>query len=205
MDSSITIGYFLEDVAQERFIKALVIRVAEKLEIEQDCIVHEVRNASGGKGRTMTELRIFLNNYAKQSTEQFTLIVVCIDGNCMGYANKRDEILRLKDRCNYPGSLVCAIPDPHIEKWYLADPIACIQAMDLDNHPDCPSYKCEKGRYKQAIMNTLRENGVNSLLGGVEYSELLVEKMDFYKAGQSDSTLKHFLDELEAALGSHRM
>ncbi len=40
-----TICYFLEDIAHERFLKALVARLAEEQGISPDRLIHDVRNA----------------------------------------------------------------------------------------------------------------------------------------------------------------
>ena len=49
----INIGYFLEDIAQEDFLRSLVGRVAGEMGLASQRIRHEVRNATGGRGVVM--------------------------------------------------------------------------------------------------------------------------------------------------------
>ena len=60
--AKLRIGYFLEDIAHEKFITALVGRVAREVGLTPGVLEHVVYNASGGKGQTMTELRHFLRD-----------------------------------------------------------------------------------------------------------------------------------------------
>jgi hypothetical protein len=64
--------------------------------------------------------------------------------------------------------LVCAVPDPHIERWYLEDQRA-LKAVLPGARPPKLSYRCERGRYKQARRQAIRDAGVEPLLGGAEY------------------------------------
>jgi len=96
--------------------------------------------------------------------------------------------------------LVCAIPDPHIERWYIADPEGLQQAIGAGVRPVPPAYKCERGRYKRAILGVFADVGIKPLLGGAEYGNDVVEAMDLYAAQQADPALKHFVDHLKEAL-----
>lgn len=60
--SALRVGYFLEDIAHEKFIAALVRRVAQEVGLAPESLEDIVYNASGGEGRTMTELRRFLRD-----------------------------------------------------------------------------------------------------------------------------------------------
>gem|GEM_PF-191020 len=197
----IVTGYFLEDIAHERFMKALVERIALEQGIRAENLSHDIRNATGGSGKSLAQFKRFLHEYAKGRESAFDIIVVAIDGNCTGYTQKRSEITAIKEQTGYGGQLVCAVPDPHIERWYLADGIACQKAIRSTAPPDCPAYKCEKGRYKNALGEAIRSAGVITLLGGAEFGPQIVEEMDFYRAGQNDSSLKHFIEELRVAFG----
>lgn len=108
----LNIGYFLEDIGHENFVKGLVIRVALEMGFASDDLNHDVRNATGGKGLAMTELRRFLRDVKRGRAFPFDVLVVAIDGNCQRYQKKRDEIKGIVEQTNYPGALVCAVPDP---------------------------------------------------------------------------------------------
>jgi len=198
--ASLRVGYFLEDIAHEKFIAALVRRVGQEAGLASEALEHVVYNASGGKGRTMTELRRFLRDAERGIVPPTPVLVVAIDGNCQGYTEKHNEIRRVAGDYGYAGQLVCAIPDPHIERWYMADPGGLQQAIGAGVRPVPPAYKCERGRYKQAILGVFADVGIKPLLGGAEYGNDVVKAMDLYAAQQADPALKHFVDHLKEAL-----
>jgi len=198
MTSRVTVGYFLEDIAQERFITGLVLRVASELGL---AVRNEVRNASGGKGRAIAELRAFLRDVSRSMTSTYDVLVVAIDGNCNTYQGRRREIEKAREHAGYGGCIVCAVPDPHIERWYLADAEGFRQAIAGSQPVPLPAYKCERARYKQALREAVRAAGIELQLGGAEFAQDIVETMNLYRAGQVDAAFKHFIDDLRAALG----
>lgn len=194
--SEIRVGYFLEDVAQQQFIVAIVQQVAINVGLDAAALTPEVRNASGGKGKAMTELKQFLRDMAKGLISPPPILVIAIDGNCQGYTEKQKEIRQQAEKYEYPGHLICATPDPHIERWYMADPI-CFQQVTGSSHlPEVPAYKCERGRYKKAMSEAMQRG---SPLGGVEFGAEIAQAMDMYKAQQADPALRHFIDQLKEA------
>lgn len=198
--AKLRIGYFLEDIAHEKFITALVGRVAREVGLTPGVLEHVVYNASGGKGQTMTELRRFLRDMQRERIPPPPVLVVTIDGNCQGYTEKRNEIRQIAESYGYAGHLACAIPDPHIERWYMADPAGLQQAIEARVQPVLPAYKCERERYKQVLLEVFADAGIRPLLGGAEYGNDVVEAMRLYAAQQADPALKHFVDHLKAAL-----
>lgn len=198
MAEKITVGYFLEDIAHERFIKALVERIAADRGLQSGDLIHDVRNATRGSV-ALREFRRFLRDCVRRREDAFDLIVVAMDGNCTGYVEKREQLLALKEQAGYGGRVVCAIPNPHIERWYMADAESCRQALRAANPPQCPAYKCEKRRYKRALVEAIRSTGVESLLGGAEFGAEIAQAMDLYRAGQVDNALGHFMDDLRDA------
>jgi hypothetical protein len=194
------VGYFLEDVAHEKFITALVRRVATEAGLAPKVLEFLVYNASGGKGQAKNVLQRFLRDVQRGRIPPTPVLVVAIDGNCQGYTEKRNEVEALAARCGYAGCLVCAIPDPHIERWYIADPQGLQQLLGATVQAALPAYKCERGRYKQAVLDVFASVGIRPLLGGAEYGSDVVQAMDLYAAQQADPALKHFVDQLKAAL-----
>jgi hypothetical protein len=71
----IRIGYFLEDIGQEHFLKALVNRIAREVGLPSRRLRHEVRNATGGRGVVLDELRRFLRDVNHERERLFTLLV----------------------------------------------------------------------------------------------------------------------------------
>jgi hypothetical protein len=198
----IHIGYFLEDIAQQRFICALVERVACGLGLTPADLYHDVRNATGGEGQTMSSLRAFLHRCSGIADPPFDLLVVAIDGNCSTYSARRDEIGRLVSQAEYPGLFACAVPNPHVERWYIADPTGFQQAVAGPAPPSVPRYKCERARYKRGLSDALREAGLEAPLGGAEYGDEIAQHIDLQRAGRSDSSFKHFRDDVRQALAA---
>jgi hypothetical protein len=198
--AEITIGYFLEDIGQENFLIALVERVVQERGLSPDRVHHEVRNATGGQGKALSELRRFLQDVSREREQPFDLLVIAIDGNCQSYSKQRKKIREIVKRSGYLGSTVYAIPDPHIERWYLADSSGFRQALNTDIAPEVPPYKCERGRYKQALRQAVRWTGIVAPLGGLEYGPDIARLLDLYTAGKVDTGFKHFVDELQATL-----
>ncbi len=198
--AEITIGYFLEDVGQERFLVALVERVAKERGVPPDLLRHDKRNATGGQGKALSELRRFLRDVSRERERPFDLLVAAIDGNCQGYAKRRKEIQATVKRSGYLGSVVCAVPDPHIERWYLADSSSFRQALGTTVAPEVPPYKCERRRYKEALRRAVYQTGAVAPLGGPEYGHDIARALDFYVVGEADAGFKHLIDQLRAAL-----
>lgn len=198
--AEVEIGYFLEDIGQERFLRALVNRVAREMGLPSRRLRHEVRNATGGRGVVLDELRRFLRDVKHERERPFALLVVAIDGNCRSYRKRRDEIRAIVEQSGYPGLVICAVPNPHIERWYLADPRGLQQVLEVSSIPEVPPYKCERGRYKQALRDAIRQTGIIAPLGGLEYGPDIAEILDLYTVGKADAGFKHFLDELQAEL-----
>jgi len=110
----ISLLYFLEDIAHEKFLCALVNRIAQEQGIGPSQLVHTVRNATGGKGKALAELTRFLREHQRL---QCHILIVAIDANCQKYTARRNEILkRVPQETQW--QVVCAIPDPYIERWY---------------------------------------------------------------------------------------
>jgi hypothetical protein len=130
--------YFLEDRAQEGFVKALVQRVAEEESIPVNSLIHDVRSARGGS-KVFNELKIFLKDTGKTESADIDLLVVAIDGNCKG-CNARIKQLEKHLTPNHPlrEKVIYAIPDPHIERWYLMDQKAFKNGVGIDKAPQLP-------------------------------------------------------------------
>lgn len=192
------ITYFLEDQAQEAFISAMVNRLAREVGVS---VRHDTRSVAYG-GRPLTELRRFLRDEQRRPASSTDLLVVSIDGNCHGPNEKRREIRQIIERIGYSRPYVCAVPDPHVERWYLCDGEAVRQALSANVEPLVPAYKCERDRYKQELRRVILEADQSPVIGGAEHGEAIVGAMDLYRASQHDSSLAQFIEELRSALRS---
>ncbi len=198
--AEITVGYFLEDVGQEVFLQALVVRIAQDVGLDSKKLRHDARSTTGGKGRVITELRKFLRDVQSSRTTSFDILVIAIDGNCQGYLDKRKELQSIVERSGYNDAVVYAIPDPHIERWYLEDAVALAQAIGADINPNTPRYKCDRGRYKNALREAFKQASILPPLGGIEYAADIVRALNFYAIGKADAGFKHFEAELRHCL-----
>ncbi len=198
--------YFLEDRAQEGFIKALVNRVAQDESIPLNSLNHDVRSARGGS-RAITEFGSFMRDTMQTSSSDVDLLIVAIDGNCKGY---RDRVRQLEQyiRQNHPfrNKVVYAVPDPHIERWYMMDQRAFKNGVGIDRSPDMPLYKCKKDYYKQLLRKTLVESNVGSLFGGAEYAENIVSSISSLDSLLSQNAgFRNFVDGLRAFFRARAM
>ena len=198
MSNQVIVDLFVEDRAHESFLEPLLMRIAQ--EQDQDIEMEiRVRSARGGHARAIAEFKLYQSIVAKSllSSESADIVVVAIDGNCLTFPVARRHIQdatvpMLIDR------LVIACPDPHIERWYVADPDSF--ETILGHRPRVGDKKCARGHYKQVLTTAIRQAGYPDTLGGVEFAPELVEGMDLYRAGRNDSSLNAFLRDLRAML-----
>jgi hypothetical protein len=193
--------YFLEDRAQEQFLTALVERIALDLSIPGQSFAHDVRSARRGSG-VLTEFRDFAQHLRKMGSLEADMIVVAVDGNCSDYGAKAKQLTKCVRKTDlFADLLVLAIPDPHIERWYLLDQGALIAAVGLSRGIAPPARKCKRDYYKSILRDALREQGVNSLLGGSEFGADIARKiLDLYAAGRQDRSFERFVGDMKAIL-----
>jgi hypothetical protein len=201
MEAKIRVGYFLEDRGHEILLKAFVSRVAREKGLKAGEWVNDVRAGTGGL--SIKAYKNFLRDFSRKSMPiPFDILIVASDGNCMGYLEKKNQLLKYVEQTKFPRAdiLIFAIPDPHIERWYMNDPQGFNQAIGIGILPALPPYKCEKGLYKKFMRDAISASNVPSQFGGYEYGDKIVERMDLYEAIKADNSLKHFIDDLNDAL-----
>lgn len=186
----IKITCFGEDSGHKAVISALLARVSRE---ENVPFLQDWRNATRGHGMVTKELKSLLRDIRRDQGGFPDLIVVATDGNCEGYTKRRGDIVDLTDRI--PGlQVVCAVPDPHIERWLLIDSAAFKAVLEVGCQ--APDQKCERDRYKKLLRDAVRQAGISPALGGIEYAEEIVDAMDLERSARSDPSLGHFLSEL---------
>ncbi len=121
------------------------------------------------------------------------LMVVVIDGNCATPRKKREEIRRatrpgLRDR------VVAGCPNPHVERWSLADPDSFYSVVGYQ--PVVGPEKCEREHYKRLLADAVRRGQQPATLSGIEFVAELVEAMNLYRAGRRDSSLRALVGDL---------
>ncbi len=115
--------------------------------------------------------------------------------NCTTFARKREEIRQRAPQLS-PDRLIPACPDPHVEKWYLADPGNVRRVIGAT--ADLPRDKCERSVYKKLLYDTIREAGHEGPLDGTAFAGELAADMDLYLAGKNDPSFRSFVDELRS-------
>jgi hypothetical protein len=194
MDDIITIDLFVEDHAHELFLDALVRRLAhdEGLDIEI-----YTRSARGGHGRALDELDNYRKLLEKGLTRLPTIIIVAIDANCKDFQQAHNEIEKhltghLQNRT------IIACPDPHIERWYIADPVSFCDT--IGSQPRIERIKCQRGRYKRILAEAIQSAGHISTLGGIEFALEIVQAMDLYRVSKAEPSLGIFITDLHTLL-----
>lgn len=178
---------FVEDVAHERVLGALVTRLANERGIQLQLRHRSVR---GGRGRLIHELQQYERDLRKGVERAPDMLVIATDANCMGYANRRAEVSAEHAPC----PTVFAIPDPHIERWLLLDGHAFKSV--LGRGCDAPDQKCDRNRYKHQLAQAVVATGVSPLLGGLEYAEDIIQAMDVARVAQADDSFARFVNQL---------
>lgn len=176
----------------------LVKRVAAEEAVAVRC---RVRSAVGGHPCAMREFE----SYQRLGERGiFTgipdVLVVAIDTNCSPFAETRSEIEEAT-RHELRTLLVTACPNPHIERWFMADLKSFHRVVG--HRPALGTAKCERGYYKDHLKDAVRYGGHPQTLGGIEFASALVEEMSLYRAGRADRSLKVFVDNLRARFRTH--
>ena len=196
MSRSALVDVFVEDRAHEELLRPLLARVAA----EEGCAAKpRIRCARGGSSRAIDEMR-FTQDLIASATMGIAMpdvFLVGIDGNCTTSAKKRGEI-RQRSRVEFRDRLVIACPDPHVERWYMADPDSFHTVVGA--RPVVGKDKCQRNHYVQLLSTTVAAAGHPQTLGGIEWARDLVGGMDLYRAAKNDAALGHFLDDLRSKL-----
>jgi hypothetical protein len=191
MNKPFVIDLFTEDRAHEEWIRPLL----EGLAMEEKALVRvRVRSARGGHGRVFAELKTYQQGFEKGIGGSMPdLLVAAVDANCSTFVeaqNKIQEVLRPE----FQGCTVKATPDPHIERWFLAD-LETFHAV-VGITPEIEAGKCVRDYYKTMLAKAFEEAGHPPTLGGIEFARELVYALDYFRAGKADNSLKHFLEEI---------
>jgi len=189
-----TIAAFGEDNAHRLVVGALISRVAAELDLSVEV---DWRNARHGHGRVIAEVREYLRD-VKGQRQPVDFIVIATDANCKGPVERSRQI----PVDGSPAPVVLAIPDPHIERWLLLDGAAFKDV--LGQGCQAPDRKCARDRYKMLLIQAVFNAGVVPSLGGIEFAEDIIQKMDLVRAAAADASLHQFLDALRQQLRGRR-
>jgi hypothetical protein len=192
------VALFVEDAAQESFLGALVHRVALTESIE---VTVDTRSAVGGRGAVLASFRRYVRDLSTGLEEFAEILVVGLDGNCRGRNAVVKEVREISERETFPGRVVPAVADPHIELWYLGDGSAVSRVIGAAGpQPDLPEYKCERARYKTLLREAFHAGDIDPPAGGSEYGPEIANALDLNTAARRLSDLEAFLSDLRSAL-----
>ena len=183
------IGLFVEDRQHKLFLQTLMYRLANQYGVS---IKIEVGNSSGGHGTVLSKLKEYISDLLHEREVLPDLLIAASDGNCKGYAGRRQEIDTAVK--GYSGRIIYAIPDPHVERWLLLDSTAFKKV--LGKGCDAPPRKCERDLYKRLLLQAIRAAGKNPPLGEVQYTEAIVGLIDLDYLERNDESLGKLLKEL---------
>jgi len=156
MSNPMIIDLFAEDRAHEEFLKPLIARIGRE---EGVPVSVRVRSARGGHARALDEYKLYQTILEKGilGEERPVLIIVAIDGNCSTFAKKRADIRKSTKPC-FSDSIVIACPDPHVERWYLADPNSFHDVVGY--MPTVGKRKCARDYYKDMLITPFAKQDI---------------------------------------------
>ena len=188
---------FCEDSGHEQFVGALVRRLAREEECE---VILTSQSTRGGHGRAIAELKVWQRLVTMSGRVSVPdLLIVVIDANCEGWAQAQRRTAEAVDREAFP-RVIIGSPDPHVERWCIADPEGF--AKVVGRPPKRDPGKCDRDRYKDLLRQSIQAAHQPILTNEMEFAPDLVKEMDLFRAGKNQPSLKHFVDELRAALRS---
>ena len=187
------IALFVEDAAHEAFLSSVVRKLAKQL---RKGVRIRALSASGGFGRMTAELKRYAKQLSQHRVPMPDVLLVATDANCKGRAKRTEELNAALGE--YVELAVLAIPDPHIERWYLLDSAAFKQA--IGKGCTAPGDKCERDRYKNLLSQAIREAGKEPIFEGIEYASDIVDCMDFDRMMSGNNSLSELLGALMARM-----
>jgi hypothetical protein len=152
----------------------------------------------GGHGAALTEFGHYQLLLERNALLIPDIAVVAIDSNCHPHARAVREI-EAQIRPVLSGRAVTACPDPHVERWYLADVQSFLHVVGAS--PRLPrKKKCGKDLYKGVLAQAVRDGGYPPTLGGIEFAQEIVDAMDLDRAAKNDRALGRFISDFRAAI-----
>ncbi|NDG75993.1 MAG: hypothetical protein EBX49_11885 [Synechococcaceae bacterium WB8_1B_136] len=195
MAERLVLDLFCEDSGHEVFVTNLVRVMARSLAVPEPLV--KPISARGGHGRAISELKAWQRGLIKGSLMRGDALIVLIDGNSTGWRAMDKEIRTAIDASLYPHVLI-GCPDPHVEVWCAADPVA-FQSLFSVAVPPAPA---RGGRlvYKQWLRTALEQAGAMVLGDPLDISLDLLPAMDLNRACRNDASLNHLVGDLRALL-----
>ena len=169
------------------------MRFAEKYNVEYDIFI---RTVIGGTGAVKSELTKYARELALLKGQFYDVIIIVKDANCQRWQDIKRWITSKFKQIN----TIFAIPEPHIEKWYLIDPSAIKKI--IGHGYTTPSGKCDRDYYKQELFKAIRQAGIIPPLGGIEYANDIVDYINIDKMDWGDRSFLSFMSEMHRVFKS---
>jgi hypothetical protein len=188
------IALFGEDVGHEFSLSALITRFAVQHDVTMQL---KTISSRGGITKVHHEFDQYLSDIQRGRIVRPDLIVVATDSNCIGYAPRRHQIEKVAEK--HPGlteSVAYAIPDPHIERWLLADPEAFRDVVGKGC--TLPKLKCNKDEYKNLLYQSVRDAGVRPVFGGLEYAEEIMKTANLARIEKSEPSFERTTKQIKS-------
>lgn len=192
-----TIIFYLEDAAQEALIPHLVERLIR--DEGKNISNYDLRVLGARGGGSISAYRNYLKQVKKRKNLSADLLIVGSDGNCNGFTTRRQQLEKAAKNVPYP-LVITAIPDPHIERWYLLDGPALAKVAEVAVQAVAPTVKCDKNYYKNLLKKTFTDQKLFPPLGGAEYGPDVAKIMDLHTAGTIDHSFRDFVDQVRCWL-----
>jgi hypothetical protein len=184
----IKIGLFCEDYAHETMINGLVSRLFRErgINFEIDTI------CSGGGSKVIGKFKDYMATFRKsKSALSHDLLIIVHDCNCKGKLKVQEPFIKEAKKSRFPEDIICFfLPDPYIQRWYLADGRAFLSAINGNVPPKTYGYIHDKRRkdyYKNVLDEELKRNDILSPLIGAEYGSQIADLIDFQAMGTVDT------------------
>jgi len=106
------------------------------------------------------ELKKYVRDLQRGRESLPDLLIVATDGNCKGFLERKRQIEEVTKE--FTRLVICAIPDPHIERWLLLDSAAFKKV--LGKGCTAPIQKCERDLYVSWTMLLQMQGKKRSLM-----------------------------------------
>lgn len=168
------ISLFVEDSGHEEFLKALIIRLRQRYDLD---VYLESVSVRHGHGSVISELKQYIQDLQKGRKHLPDVLLVATDSNCQRLLQRTQEIEKAVPD-EYKPFIIHAIPDPHIERWMLIDSAAFKSVFGKGCKS--PDQKCNRDRYKRLLIEAIQQANpaISPLIGGFEYAADIVNAMN---------------------------
>ena len=174
----------------------LLRRIANEVGVVVDI---RVRSNVGGHPRVVAEFELYQTLVRKGVMNAPDVLVIATDANCLG--QKRRKEIQDVVKSQVWAHVVLACPDPHVERWYMADGDAFHEAVG--SRPSLgKKKKCNRDEYKRRLVSAISKADQIAPLGGIEFATDIIANMNQYRAGKADASLKRLWQDLKTSLGS---